>query len=317
MPQLGTGAARAMDKWAIARPAKKHGWHPADLDGIRLQESGSFGWFANGQIKMLPEPHEFRRQLPRRLRAKAIRKGLATRGYRATRSSGHYRRMRGPKPRYALLQKWIDFCVEHGISVNAAYGSCSVGDYQIMSYHGKRLGFKDAKDMWDQFCESQAVQLEAFVTFLLKARLKKAIQVRDFLLVEKRYNGGGQKGAYARGMRRKADKLRRTKWKNWPNMDIPPAPVASGTVKDPIEQAVKKGAKGLGGTAGAGTGAGTAAPEVTGIPWDVVLGVGGGIVIACIVIYFGYGWLRDRLDDRVPQADDDLPDEVQPEGIPT
>lgn len=311
----GRGLALAADKWAIARAAREHQWHPADLGGIKVVESGSFGWFRNGQIKILPEPHVFRRRLPERLRAKAIRQGLATRGFRATKASGHYKSMRGPKPRYDLLNKMIQFCLKHNKGmVGPAYMSVSIGDFQIMGFHWKALGFKSAKNMFDQFCASQTVQINAFVKLLLQMGLKQAIRDRNFARVETVYNGGGLNGAYARRMKRESDILRRTVWKDWPNMQIPDAVEPTGKVKDPIEEQVKKVTKGVGGATGAAS-TGEAAVGATGFPWETVLGVGLGIAVVCVIAYFAYGAVRDRLDDRLPQSEDEVDDAESDEQI--
>lgn len=217
----GRGPAKALDKDAIARVAVKHGWHPAALEAIAKAESGGFGWFNDGRMKMLPEPHVFLRQLPKADRAAARSKRLATTGsFKSTKASGHYRRMKGAAPRYVLFDKWRAFNEE------AAYLSCSWGTYQIMGFNHKICGYSSAKAMVLDFAQGEDRQLEAFVNFLLAKKLKTAIRNRDFAKVALRYNGSGQVAHYSRVIGNWYSKLSKGKWKNWDpsKVDTKPKP---------------------------------------------------------------------------------------------
>ena len=142
MAVFGTGPAEKLGKWDIARICVEHDWHPAVLGAIAKAESGGFGWFKDGRIKMLPEPHIFLRQLPKEKRSEARRLGLAnTASFKATRASGHYRRMKGAAPRFDLFEKWRAFDEE------AAFASCSWGTYQIMGFNHKICGYPTAMAM--------------------------------------------------------------------------------------------------------------------------------------------------------------------------
>lgn len=309
MALFGTGPALALDKWAIPRVCIENGWHPAPLEAIKFVESGKFGWFRNGQIKMLPEPHVFGRRLPKSLRAKAIRQGLATRSFRATRSSGHYKRMGSPESRYAFFQKMIDFCKKYNKgNLEPAYMSASYGSYQIMGFNAQRCGFKSAQDMFEKFLQGEEVQLRAFVTFLKEAGLSNAIKNGNFDLVEKKYNGGGLNGVYAKRMRAEDRKLRRGKWANWdPDMVIPPKSTVVTKAKDPDDAKVQGG---LVGTGGAGAGAGTLAAQ-SGIPWETIAVMGLGVAVCLGVAYLVYTKLKDRgdaLKSRIDQPVDQLKD---------
>jgi len=204
---LGKGKAEAVSASDIAAIADELACHPADLEAIAETESGGFGWFPNGQIKILPEPHAFGDYLPKEKFARAKALGLATDDYKATKASGHYKKMTtGPGPRYALLEKQIEY------DRNAAFMGMSVGKYQIMGFNHALCGYASAEAMFDAFCASEKFQLRAFANFLKKKGLVPAIRSRDFDKVEVGYNGGGQNGAYAVKMRAASAKLRAGKW---------------------------------------------------------------------------------------------------------
>lgn len=225
MTRVGTGRAEAITDADIAVAADGLGCHPATLEAISKTESAGFGWFPNGQIKILPEPHKFHQYLPKGKRHKALKMGLSTTSYEATKSSGHYGRMKGARPRYELLQKWSDY------DRDAAFMAISVGRYQIMGFNWKKCGFRSVHDMWHQFLDSEANQLRAFVNFLRKSNLVTALRDNDFELVEERYNGGGQGGAYARIMRKHYKKLIAGKWKGYK----PGSMVAPDRPQKPVE----------------------------------------------------------------------------------
>lgn len=224
---LGQGRAAAISNDDMAALAIELGCHPATLEAIAEVESGGFGWFDDGRIKILPEPHKFDDYLPTARRAEARRLGLATLSYAATKASGHYKRMtNGPGPRYALLDRMIAF------DENAAFNAISVGRFQIMGFNHEACGYPTAKAMFEAFVDSEANQLRAFGRFLVGEGLKDELAREDFDGVERIYNGGGLNGAYAARMRAEAAKLKRGKWAKWPHdwpgkgVTVSPPPMA-------------------------------------------------------------------------------------------
>lgn len=208
---LGQGRAQAITNNDMAALAKSIGCHPATLDAIAQVESAGFGWFDDGRIKILPEPHKFHAALPAAKRTRAVSLGLATTSYAKTKASGHYKKMTNePGPRYDLLKRQIDY------DEAAAYEGMSVGKFQIMGFNYATCGFASAKQMFDAFTDSEAHQLRAFGAFLIKNGLRTALILEDFEQVETTYNGGGLGGAYARKMRAAAVKLKAGKWAGWP-----------------------------------------------------------------------------------------------------
>lgn len=209
---LGQGRAAAISNDDMAALARELGCHPATLEAIAEVESNGFGWFDDGRIKILPEPHKFDDYLPAARRAEAYRLGLATVSYNATRASGHYKRMtNAPGPRYDFLARMIAF------DENAAFNAISVGRFQIMGFNHLVCGYRSAKAMFDAFVDSEANQLRAFGRFLLSKGLKDELAREDFATIETLYNGGGLNGVYAARMRTEAAKLKRGKWAKWPH----------------------------------------------------------------------------------------------------
>ncbi|MET3892767.1 hypothetical protein ABIE41_003843 [Bosea sp. OAE506] len=232
---LGQGRAAAISNDDMAALARELGCHPATLEAIAEVESNGFGWFDDGRIKILPEPHKFDDYLPANRRAEALRLGLATRSFEATKASGHYKRMtNGPGPRYAFLARLIAF------DENAAFNAISIGRFQIMGFNHDVCGYRTAKAMFDAFVDSEANQLRAFGRFLVSKGLKDELAREDFATIETLYNGGGLNGVYAARMRAEAVKLKRGKWAKWPHdwpgkgVTLPPPPMVPPAPAAPV-----------------------------------------------------------------------------------
>lgn len=205
---LGKGRFTPYTDAQFAAFADRNGWHPARLEAIATVESGSSGVFPDGRMKILPEPHKFYERLPKAKRAEALRQGLATRSYKETKASGHYKRMGPASARYSLLMRWIAY------DATAAYEAISMGRFQIMGFNHAKCGVPSAKAMFDAFCDSKLAQLEAFARFLIGAGLKAAVRDGDYEKVEDIYNGGGI-GSYSDRMEREEKRLRAGKWKGY------------------------------------------------------------------------------------------------------
>lgn len=209
---LGQGRAAAITDDDMAALAVDLGCHPATLEAIAKVESAGFGWFDDGRIKILPEPHKFDDYLPTAKREEALKRGLATASYNATKASGHYKRMTTKAgPRYEFFARMIAF------DERAAYMAISVGTYQIMGFNHEVCGYPTAKAMFEGFVESEANQLRSFGLFLSDKGLRGALAREDFDQVELKYNGGGLGGSYAKRMRAEAAALKRGKWSKWPS----------------------------------------------------------------------------------------------------
>ena len=214
---IGKGKAVAIGASDIAMLADKLEVHPADLEAISEVESGGFGWFKDGRIKILFEKHQFYKRLDGSTRNKAVRAGLARRIWISPKNGG-YKEQSNSNARYNILEKAIAYDEE------AAYQSASIGRYQIMGFNYGICGFISAKHMFINFVESEAHQLRAFSNFLKGNSLVPAIRRRDFEKIETVYNGGGLNGVYAKRMERASNRLRAGKWKGYVPGLLSPTP---------------------------------------------------------------------------------------------
>lgn len=205
---LGKGRAEAITDAHMAELALSIGCHPADLEAIVEVESNGFGWYKDGRIKILFEKHWFYKNLPAHLVKQAVDAGLARKQWLSP-ANGGYKDQSNADARYRLLKRAMDLHEE------AALKSISMGRFQIMGFNHKVCGFNSAKEMWLAFLDSEFNQLRAFAEFLKEKNLVPALQRRDFVTIEKVYNGGGLKGAYAKKMAEAAQRLRNGKWKDW------------------------------------------------------------------------------------------------------
>lgn len=211
---LGQGRAEAITDTDIANMADSIYAHPADLEAISKVESGGFGWFDDGRIKILFEKHIFYKYLDVNTRALALLNGIARKSF-VPPSKGGYKDQANAASRYKLLEQAI------AMNPEGAYSSISVGRYQIMGFNHKIVGYPTAQSMFDAFCDSEVNQLKAFSKFLKTKNLTQAVRERDFERIETVYNGGGLNGAYAQKMRSWSNKLRAGKWKDY-RVKVPP-----------------------------------------------------------------------------------------------
>jgi hypothetical protein len=71
-----------------------------------------------------------------------------------------------------------------------ALRSTSMGRFQIMGFNHRRCGFSDARSMYETMRRSEGSQLQAFVGFILgDAALTRALQIKDWALLARLYNG--------------------------------------------------------------------------------------------------------------------------------
>ena len=217
-----------------AKLASDIGCHPATLEAIAKVESGKSGWFADGKMKILFEKHWFYKKIQPSLRTKAVRAGLARAKWVSPKNGG-YKDQRNPTARYNMLRKAV------GLDEQAAYQSVSMGIFQIMGFNYAKCGFISAKEMYTKFSVSEVWQYRAFVNFLKANNLFIAIREGDFQTIEKRYNGGGLGGLYAKRMRLEEKRLKAGKWKNWKGIkdwkNTAPEPVKT---KPPVQKKVEE-----------------------------------------------------------------------------
>lgn len=234
---LGKGRAEAISLQDYLDLANEIGCHPADLEAIAKVESGGFGWYKDGRMKILFEKHWFYKLLKGAQRTQAVKQGLARKSWISPRRGG-YRDQKTASMRYDILERAMK------INRSAALKSISMGRFQIMGFNHKICGFNTVEDMWSKFLDSEKWQLHGFRMFLKNKKLEPAMRTRNFARIEKIYNGGGLGGAYARRMRTESDRLRRGKYKNWkpgPRVKKPKEPPLPPIMKptEPVKEPTK------------------------------------------------------------------------------
>lgn len=76
------------------------------------------------------------------------------------------------------------------INEDSAYNSISIGKFQIMGNNHKICGYSSAKQMFDEFCKGESIQLDGFVSFIKNnTSLYKALKVKDWNKAAYYYNG--------------------------------------------------------------------------------------------------------------------------------
>lgn len=133
------------------------------------------GFDSKGRPKMLFEPHIFYRELSGAERDAAVRAGLAYPRWKRNYPADSYPR---------ILQAMA-------INKEAALRSASWGIGQIMGFNCKLAGYDTAAEMVTAFLDSEAVQLEAAVEFIISNRLDDDLRNHDWRGFARGYNGAG------------------------------------------------------------------------------------------------------------------------------
>lgn len=169
------------------KAAQDLGIEVATIKAVDEVESGGKGFWSNGQLVILYEPHIFWRQLQafkisplQVLKDKPVMKDVLYKKWRTLPYPPTYKR-------WAQLEK---AATVHG---EAAYNSASYGRYQIMGFHAKALGYKNSIDFAEQLKKGEDKHLEAFVRFIKATKLQSFLQKKDWAGFALRYNGAGYK----------------------------------------------------------------------------------------------------------------------------
>lgn len=180
------GAAKRLDNIDLPKIGAQIGVGEDELHAFMDVECSGAGFDAKGRVKMLFEPHVFYRELgPGKKRERAVREGLA---YAKWRSVGY------PADSYPRLLAAMQ------IDETAALSAASWGLGQIMGFNCGAAGYRIPQDMVKSFAADEVNQLQGMVNFLKSKGLAAALKEHDWAKIERVYNGGGFKGAYAAKM---------------------------------------------------------------------------------------------------------------------
>jgi hypothetical protein len=179
------GRAKRLDSFDIAKIGSAIRVGEDEIRAFMEVEAAGAGFYANGKLKMLFEPHIFWRELGKGPnRDKAAAQGLAYAKWSKKYPSDSY-------PRLIAAMK---------IDRNAALRSASWGLGQLMGFNCELAGYASAEDMVVAFADDEENQVKAIVAFLVKKRLDDDLRTHNWRAIESGYNGGGYGGTYAARM---------------------------------------------------------------------------------------------------------------------
>jgi peptidoglycan hydrolase-like protein with peptidoglycan-binding domain len=180
------GAARRLDDIDLPRIGAQIGVGEDELHAFIDVESLGSGFYPNGSVKRLFEPHVFYRQLKGTERDDAVKAGLAY-------------------PRWGT-QKYPKDSTERiiramAINEEAALRATSWGAFQVLGENYAMAGFDSAKSMVLAMLEDEETHLQAAVNFMVAAgidddlrrlaELDRPTRPEDCIAIVRVYNGPG------------------------------------------------------------------------------------------------------------------------------
>jgi len=143
-------------------------------------ESHDSGFFKDGRLAILFEPHVFYAQLKKvGINPIPLMKGNED-ILRASWVPGMY----GP---YSI--QWDKLLRAKGINITAALMSCSWGRFQTMGYNFRACGYNSVTEMVDKYNESEAEQLAGFCRYIMANHLDDELRAKEWEAFAELYNG--------------------------------------------------------------------------------------------------------------------------------
>lgn len=191
--KLRQGGGKLSDDNVIKLAASRMQCEEAVLFAIIEVESNGRAFDDLGRLIILPEKHVFWRELPKDLRTAAKRAGLAVSKW----AKANYKGLgsAGSDARWDRLEAMAK------LHETAGLRSASYGGPQIMGFNAELCGYASVQDFVLAMARNEAVQTEAFLTYLEKVGLLQAIRTKDWQAIARRYNGPGQVAHYASQMK--------------------------------------------------------------------------------------------------------------------
>lgn len=177
------GAAVAASEADFAAAAARLGADAREMHAVISVESAGSGFYKDGRLKCLFEPHVLHRHLTGDKLARAVRIGLAypkwgTKPY--------------PRDSYPRLMQAME------IDETAALMACSWGLTQILGENHSACGYATPQEMVAAFAAGEDAQLTATADLMASKGLGRALRARDWPAVAKGWNGAAfEKNHYA------------------------------------------------------------------------------------------------------------------------
>lgn len=178
------------EKDVIKELAQERGYDETLLRALLEVESSGKASDDQGRMLILPEKHIFWRQLPKSLRGRASKLGLAVpkwnrkKNYKGLGGAGDDRR-------WDRLEDMAD------LHETAALKSASYGKGQYMGFNYGLCGYADVTSFVFALATSEEKQDEAFFSFLIRSGLDDELREGDVPAIVRRYNGSGQVKRYS------------------------------------------------------------------------------------------------------------------------
>lgn len=177
-------------------------------------ESRGAGWFDDGSLAILYEPHVFDRLTAGKHRGQTVKIGAVHWPLSYAKWGTHkYGSWRVQHPK-RLAARALDSVAEDA--------SCSWGRYQVMGHHARALGWASTDAMVAEMEHDERAHLRAFVGYIttVEPRCLKALQQGNVPIFTRYYNGTGQIKVYAPRIVAAAERFARE--------TPPPSPTADG-----------------------------------------------------------------------------------------
>lgn len=172
MSEFAGTAERIVDDAPYIAAAEELGCDPAAVRAVAEVESRGEPFLADNRPRILFERHVFSRRTDRQ--HDAADPDISNR------TPGGYR---GGAAEYERLERAI------ALDRPRALESASWGEFQIMGFNHRVCGFPTVEDFCQAMGEAQALQLDAFVTFVKTNRLDRHLRALDWAGFARGYNG--------------------------------------------------------------------------------------------------------------------------------
>lgn len=149
----------------------------------KIEASGN-GFLANGEVKILFEPHVFWREL--------VAKGIDPEKHLFGNSDILYKKWKTGSYGTSSIQ-WGKMNRACKINTSAALKSASFGRFQIMGNNFKACGYNSVEAFVEAMKESEYNHLKAFISFVKTNRLDKYLISKNWAKFAEGYNGSGYK----------------------------------------------------------------------------------------------------------------------------
>ena len=164
--------------------AKLIGCEVAAIKAVDTVESSGDGFLANGDVKILFEPHIFWKQLiDANIDPNKYVHGNEDILYSKWKSGAY-----GP-----VTNQWNRMNRAIAINREAALKAASYGKFQIMGFNMKACGFNDIESFVTAMKINEYEHLKAFIGFVKSNRLDKYLISKDWASFAKSYNGASYK----------------------------------------------------------------------------------------------------------------------------